>query len=106
MFTRTSIIAALLLSAAAPAFAEGNSQTVSYGDLNLSSPAGAVAFQGRIDRAIRQLCGSAYATDLNGQAEVRRCRAGTEAGIAAQRGAVLAAANSPRTGGLAAGGTR
>ena len=97
---------ALLLSAAAPALAGQSSQTVNYGDLNLSSPAGAAAFQSRIDRAVRQICGSAHASDLNGQAQVRRCRSDSIAGVAARRDAVLAAANSPRTGGLAASGTR
>jgi UrcA family protein len=106
MFIKTSIAAALLVAAATPAFAGPASRTIGYGDLSLSGPAGAARFQARIDRAIRVLCGTAHPTDLNDLADVRRCRADLETGIAARRAAILAAANAPRTGDLAAAGTR
>ncbi len=106
MFIKTSIAAALVLAAATPAHAGPAGRTIGYGDLALSSPAGAARFQARIDRAVRVLCGTAHPTDLNDRADVRRCRAGLEASIAARRAAILAAANSRGTGGLAAASTR
>lgn len=106
MLTKTIISAALLLSAAAPAIAGQSSQTVGYADLNVSSPAGIAALEGRLQRAVRQVCGSADPTDLGGQSQVRQCRAHAQAGIGPRRDAIRAAAVSPGSGGLAVGGTR
>ena len=108
MLIKTSISAALLL-AAAPALAApapGNSsETVSYADLNLASPAGIAALDRRIDRAVRRVCGASHPADLNTGFQVRQCRVTAYRSIAARRSAALAAA-STSSGGLAAGRTR
>jgi UrcA family protein len=54
-------LACALISAnvsAAPAAEGGRSVTVSYGDLNISSPAGATVLYGRIKRAAGLVCGT------------------------------------------------
>lgn len=110
MLLKSSISAALLLSAAAPALAasgpQGMSERVSFADLNLATPAGIAALDGRIDRAVRRICASAHPADLSTGMQVRQCRVTAYGSIAARRAAALAAAASPASGGLGAGGTR
>ncbi|MGZ8282087.1 MAG: UrcA family protein [Allosphingosinicella sp.] len=80
--------------AAAPVAASPTSTAVRYGDLDLNSPAGIAAFDARIARAVRQVCGSPYPRDLQGRRDVERCRAETLASTQAQRSDALAVAQS------------
>ncbi|HEY9554235.1 UrcA family protein [Allosphingosinicella sp.] len=72
-------------------WSEPASEIVSYADLDLGTPAGVATLDGRIDRAIRKVCGKAY-MDLNTSQAVRQCRKETLASVQSQRASVLAAA--------------
>lgn len=72
-------------------WSEPASEIVSHADLDLGTPAGVATLDGRIDRAIRKVCGKAY-MDLNTSQAVRQCRKETLAGVQPQRASVLAAA--------------
>jgi UrcA family protein len=78
------LIAAAILSALASSFAavstaadnqETTSQTVKYGDLDVSSPQGAAKLYGRIVRAAENVCGKRDipSHDLYFRASVRDC---------------------------------
>ena len=84
------------LAAANPAHAESVSRTVSYGDLDLTSPAGQAIFDRRIGDAVRDLCGRAFPLDLQTQHDVRRCRSQAMAAVQAQRNDALAQAQNNR----------
>jgi UrcA family protein len=96
---RIVIIAAALLAAplATPASAEPveRTQIVSYSDLDLSRSSDVRRLDGRIGRAIAQVCGTASETDLEGRNEVRRCRALVRESLSAERDQALAAARQP-----------
>ncbi len=68
--------AATLLLTIGPALAEPSAvQTkVSYGDLDLQSPAGAAALYRRISSAARRVCDAGDSRDLRAQQAARRCR--------------------------------
>lgn len=94
---RISIAILATLSAANPVLAgQNDSQAVSYADLDLSTSAGQATLDGRIDRAIRRVCGSAYPIALRSVADVRRCRVQTLADVQAQRNDALAQAHNTR----------
>jgi UrcA family protein len=96
---RIVIIAAALLAAplATPASAEPveRTQIVSYSDLDLSRSSDVRRLDGRIGRAISQVCGTASEADLEGRNEVRRCRALVRESLSAERDQALAAAREP-----------
>lgn len=87
------IIIAASLIAAQPAFAAEkvqHSQVVGYADLDLSSPAGIAALDGRIAGAIRKVCGRPYPDSLRARSDFHRCRVDTLAAVQTQRSAALA----------------
>ena len=96
--TRFLVPVALIASvvAAHPAVAESNGRTVSYADLDLTSPAGVAMLDRRIRGAIRQVCGRAFPRDLQSQIQVERCRAETLADVQAQRNDALAESQNHR----------
>lgn len=90
---RTAFIAALMV--AAPAFA--NSVTVSYSDLDLTSPAGQATLEHRIDTAARQACGgSPDGNDLTSTSRFYACvdaaKTGAEKSVTSAQTAVNLAA--------------
>jgi UrcA family protein len=84
-----------LILAAAPAPAQPPAGTVRYSDLDLATPAGVAEFDRRIGRTIAQLCGTAFPTDLDGQAQIERCRAETMTSVAGRRAILVARAGKP-----------
>lgn len=103
---RIVIIAAALLAVplATPAPAEPaeRTQIVSYSDLDLGRASDVRRLDGRIGRAIAEVCGTASETDLAGRNEVRRCRALVRQSLAAERDQALAAAREPAVVAIAA----
>ena len=93
---RSLIPIVLIASAAAANPAQAETRTVSYADLDLSSPEGQAVFDSRIASAIRQVCGRAFPTDLQSRREVDRCRSETLADVQAQRNDALAQAHNDR----------
>ena len=77
------------LTAVAPAMASDTGVSVQHEDLNLASAAGRAALDRRIDRAARQVCGTALTIELDLAAEVTACRADVMAEAHAQRDAIL-----------------
>jgi UrcA family protein len=93
------ILGAIVTAMASPAMAQDNSvRTVSYADLDLSSGAGRLQLDRRIQNAVRGVCGQAWPLDLNAVDGVRRCRVETLASVTAQRrsGEVIVASVSLR----------
>jgi UrcA family protein len=88
-----SIAISGLILASAPALAQPPARTIRTSDLDLATPAGVARLDGRIERAVAQLCGSAFPTDLDAQAEVARCRNATMASVSGQRSMLLAHAS-------------
>ena len=85
-----SLILIALVLASAPALAQPPAGTVRISDLDLATPAGVAKLDRRIDRAVAQLCGAAFPTDLNGRAQVDDCRAETMKSVSDQRAVLLA----------------
>jgi UrcA family protein len=77
------------LTATAPAFASESSVTVAHGDLNLNSAAGRAVLDARIERAARQICGTAFINELDIAAGVAACRRDVIAAARAQRDALV-----------------
>jgi UrcA family protein len=73
----TSIALGMICAAPAAADPVGESYSVAiqYGDLNLDSPAGAAAFNGRVKAQANAVCGQAFPAWLEEAANVRKCRA-------------------------------
>ena len=94
--TLIPIVLIASLAAANPAQAESGSRTVSYGDLDLTSPVGQAVLDRRLASAIREVCGRPYPLDLQSVNEVSRCRRETRAEIQAQRNDALAQAHNSR----------
>lgn len=97
---RIVIIVAALLAApiATSARAETpaeHSRIVSYADLDLSRAGDVRKLDGRIGRAIAEVCGTASEADLEGRNDVRRCRALVRESLTAERNQALAAAREP-----------
>ena len=78
-------------------------QIVRVADLDLSSKAGVRTLDRRIDRAVREVCGTASDADLEGQNWVRNCRTATRERLALERERALASAAKPAQVALAAG---
>jgi UrcA family protein len=85
-----SLVLLALAFASAPALAQPPAGTVRVSDLDLATPAGIAKLDRRIDRAVVQLCGTAFPADLNGQAQVDSCRAATMKSVSDQRAMLLA----------------
>ena len=83
--------------AASAAVASPSRIPVSYGGLDLTTPAGIAALDARIEGAVRRICGRAYPVELQSQADVHRCRAEARLSVQAQRGDALASAQNRRT---------
>jgi UrcA family protein len=88
------IVLVAAVAAANPAHAE--SRTISYADLDLSSPEGQAVLDSRIANAVRQVCGRAFPTDLQSRRDVDRCRSQTLAETQAQRNDAFAQAHNDR----------
>lgn len=58
---------------ATPAAAETASTTVQFADLDLSSPAGQAALEGRIKAATKRICGGIEVRDVRDGADHQRC---------------------------------
>jgi UrcA family protein len=93
---RSLIPIVLIASLAAANPAQAESRTVSFADLDLTSPNGQAALDRRLENAVRQVCGSPYPIDLQSVNEVTRCRRETRANIQAQRNDALAQAQNDR----------
>ncbi len=85
-----SIAALALIFAAAPALAQPQAGSVRYSDLDLATPAGVATLDRRISRAVERLCGVAYPTDLDAQAQVASCRSETMKSVSGPRAMLLA----------------
>jgi UrcA family protein len=93
------IAAAALCAAGAPAFAQELDadivqRTVSYADLDLSSPAGVAAFDQRIDAAVTQVCGRVEGYDLTARRKMENCQRDARSKIEATRNALVASAQN------------
>ena len=77
------------LTAVGPAVAGETGVAVQHDDLNLASAAGRAALDRRIDRAARQVCGTALTIELELAAEVDACRSDVIASARAQRDALV-----------------
>jgi UrcA family protein len=80
-------LATLLAFTATPALAEPviAISTVQTADLDLATPKGQRALDLRLERAVKDVCGTASDADVAGKNEVRRCRAETLASLASER---------------------
>ena len=87
-----SLASLALVLASTPVLAQPPAGTVRISDLDLATPAGVAKLDRRIDKAIAQLCGTAYPTDLDARAQVDLCRAETMKSVADQRAMLLARA--------------
>jgi UrcA family protein len=85
-----SLVLLALALASAPTLAQPPAGIVRVSDLDLATPAGVAKLDRRIDRAVAQLCGTAFPADLNGQAQVDSCRAATLKSAAGARATLLA----------------
>jgi UrcA family protein len=88
MLRRIALLALILASAPAPARPPAGS--VRYSDLDLATPAGIAMLDRRIDRAVERLCGAAYPTDLDAQAQIAGCRSETMKSVSSSRAILLA----------------
>ncbi len=79
-----------LALASAPVLAQPPAGIVRTSDLDLATPGGVARLDRRIDRAVAQLCGTAFPADLNGRAQVDNCRAETMKSVSYQRAMLLA----------------
>lgn len=94
MKTILTIALAAVAFAASPALAQdpGASRlTVSYADLDLSTPRGVARLDRRIRTAVEAACGPTSNADLHGTNLVSQCRADTLALARAQRDTAIAA---------------
>ncbi len=67
-----------------PARAEAGQVLVRHDDLNLASAAGRAVLEARLERAARQVCGTAFINELDIAAGVAACRADAIAGAREQ----------------------
>ncbi|HEX9932138.1 MAG TPA: UrcA family protein [Allosphingosinicella sp.] len=73
-------------TAVSPAIAADGSVVVAYEELNLNSAAGRAVLDRRIERAARQVCGTAFINELDIAAGVNACLAETIAAARRQLG--------------------
>lgn len=88
------VAAAIIAFASAPLPAETvtRTQVVRHADLDLSRAAHVARLGRRLDRAAREVCGTASSIDLAGQNDDRRCVATLRRSLAPQRDHLVAAA--------------
>ena len=78
-------LAALSLAAfSTPASAESRSVAVQYADLDLDSPAGMAALEGRIQAAAQRICGKAQVRNVHDGADQQRCIRETQASVSVE----------------------
>ena len=78
-------LAALSLAViSTPASAETQSVAVQYADLNLSSPAGMAALQGRIEAAARKICGKPEVRSLHDGLDQQHCMREAQASVSVE----------------------
>jgi UrcA family protein len=87
-----SIASLALILASAPVLAQPPAGSVRYSDLDLATPAGVARLDRRIGRAVERLCGAAYPTDLDAQAQVAGCRSDAMKSVSGRRATLLARA--------------
>jgi UrcA family protein len=89
-----SIAAAMIAFASAPLPAQTvtNTQVVRHADLDLSRAAHVARLDRRLNRAAREVCGSASSIDVAGQNANRRCVMTLRRSLAPQRNRLVAAA--------------
>ncbi|MHB8285809.1 MAG: UrcA family protein [Caulobacteraceae bacterium] len=98
--TLIAITALLAAATAAPTFAQQLDDndaprvTVSYADLNLTTPAGVATFDQRIRGAVQKVCPFAAVGDLQGATAMRRSRTESQARVARSRAVIIAAAQT------------
>ena len=81
----TIALAALSLAAfSTPASAETRSVAVQYADLDLDSPAGMAALEGRIAAAAERICGKAQVRNVHDGADQQRCIRETQASVSVE----------------------
>lgn len=96
------VLPALVLAAAAPAFAEPVSVTVPYGDLDLTKDAGRKVLDQRLVRASRKVCGGAAPLrDLTQLRAYRSCLVEARSSYQGQMELALTNANARRVAVLA-----
>lgn len=71
-----------------PALAAERSVEVAYGDLDLTTDAGASTLQQRVKRAVTKVCGTADVRNISEVQDVKRCR--SEASARSSRDIALA----------------
>jgi len=96
------IAAAAIIAAAAPAFAQEQAdapqRTVSYADLDLTSPAGIAALDQRLETAVNQVCNRDGVRDLSVWMATQQCRDKARSQLRPTRDALVAAAKAKMTG--------
>ena len=96
LITTAAIKAAPALAEAPAPAGETNVSLVRTADLDLGSETGRRQLDRRLERASREVCGSASDADIEGKNEVRRCRAETLAKARGERDRrIVAAAGEP-----------
>jgi UrcA family protein len=80
----TALTALSLVAIATPASAETQSVSVKYADLDLSSPAGMGALEGRIEAAARKICGRTEVRNVHDGADQQRCIQQTQTSVSVE----------------------
>ena len=88
-----SLVAATATAANATPSSAERTEAVRYNDLDLTSPSGVRAFDGRIAEAISRVCNFGDVRDIWSLTEERRCRNRARHAVNAQRGQAVASAN-------------
>ena len=83
-FAFAAAIAASLSCLAAPAMAEGVSVNVAYGDLDISSPAGAQVFAQRLEAGVDTACARPDLRDVKSMSVFEACKSTAVADAAQQ----------------------
>ena len=84
-FIITSALGALSLAAfATPASAESQSVSVTYADLDLSSPAGMATLESRIEAAAKKICGRTEVRNVHDGADQQRCIRQTQTSVSVE----------------------
>lgn len=84
-----TVLAALTASIAVPASAREASVIVTFGDLDLTDPAGRAVLDGRIAAAVEEVCAKTEPRILRGKAAWEECKAKSLADAMEQLAAVV-----------------
>ena len=82
--TIAALAAFSLAAFSTPASAETQSVSVQYADLDLDSPAGMAALEGRIQAAAQRICGKAQVRNVHDGADQQRCIRETQASVSVE----------------------